>query len=140
MRISDWSSDVCSSDLLEHVENGDPVWQGDTVAMLFGDGAGDMAGFAEAKPAAAQPDEIFNYSSATSVILSDIIADTLTPSPNPAARRDAMLGFIDGRLIEPPGKGHLAPEVDAKGTLTAGLDKTGRTACGERRGERVWSW
>src|SRR3546814_5749736 len=63
MRISDWSSDVCSSDLhmssgLEHVENGDPVWQGDTVAMLFGDGAGDMAGFAEAKPAAAQPGEV----------------------------------------------------------------------------------
>ncbi|RYD39672.1 MAG: class C beta-lactamase-related serine hydrolase, partial [Sphingomonadales bacterium] len=29
---------------LEHIENGDPVWQGDTVAMLFGGGAGDMAG------------------------------------------------------------------------------------------------
>src|SRR5690606_40584505 len=25
---------------LEHVETGDPVWQGDTVEMLFGDGAG----------------------------------------------------------------------------------------------------
>ena len=42
---------------LEHVENGDPVWQGDTVAMLFGGGAEDMAGFAETKPAAAQPGE-----------------------------------------------------------------------------------
>src|SRR3546814_11640645 len=88
--------------------------------MLFGDGAGDMAGFAEAKPAAAQPGEVFNYSSATSVILSDIIADTLTPSPNPEARRDAMLGFIDGRLIEPLGMASLAPEFDATGTMIGG--------------------
>lgn len=105
---------------LEHVENGDPVWEGDTVAMLFGGGAGDMAGFAEAKPAAAQPGEIFNYSSATSVILADIIADTLTPSPSPDARRDAMRAFIDGRLIEPLGMASLTPEYDAKGTMIGG--------------------
>lgn len=105
---------------LEHVENGDPVWQGDTVAMLFGNGAGDMAGFAEAKPAAAQPDEVFNYSSATSVILSDILADTLTPSQNPDARRDAMRDFIGGRLVEPLGMTSLTPEYDAKGTMIGG--------------------
>ncbi|MBA3942259.1 MAG: serine hydrolase [Sphingopyxis sp.] len=105
---------------LEHVENGDPVWQGDTVAMLFGGGASDMAGFAEAKPAAAQPGEIFNYSSATSVILSDIIADTLTPSPNPDARREAMRAFIGGRLVEPLGMASLTPEFDAKGTMIGG--------------------
>lgn len=105
---------------LEHVENGDPVWQGDTVAMLFGAGAGDMAGFAEAKPAAAQPGEVFNYSSATSVILSDIIADTLTPSKNPDARRDAMRDFIAGRLVEPLGMTSLTPEFDAHGTMIGG--------------------
>ena len=105
---------------LEHVENGDPVWQGDTVAMLFGGGASDMAGFAEAKPAAAQPDEIFNYSSATSVILSDIIADTLTPSQNADARRDAMREFVRGRLIEPLGMSSLTPEFDAHGTMIGG--------------------
>ena len=105
---------------LEHVENGDPVWQGDTVAMLFGSGAGDMAGFAEAKPAAAQPDEVFNYSSATSVILSDILADTLTPSQNPDARRDAMQDFIGGRLVEPLGMTSLTPEYDAHGTMIGG--------------------
>lgn len=105
---------------LEHVENGDPVWEGDTVAMLFGGGAGDMAGFAEAKPAAAQPDEVFNYSSATSVILSDILADTLTPSKSPEARRDAMRDFIGGRLIEPLGMTSLTPEFDAHGTMIGG--------------------
>ncbi|MCM3420353.1 serine hydrolase domain-containing protein [Sphingopyxis alaskensis] len=105
---------------LEHVENGDPVWDGDTVAMLFGGGAADMAGFAEAKPAAAQPGEVFNYSSATSIILSDIIADTLTPSESPDARRDAMRDFIAGRLIEPLGMTSLTPEFDAKGTMIGG--------------------
>ncbi len=105
---------------LEHVEVGDPVWKGDTVTMLFGDGAQDMGGFAEAKPAAAQPGEVFNYSSATSVILSDIIADTLTPSQNPEARREATREFIHGRLMEPLGMTSLTPEFDAKGTMIGG--------------------
>lgn len=105
---------------LEHVETGDPVWQGDTVTMLFGSAADDMAGFAEAKPAAAQPGEIFNYSSATSVILSDILADALTPSNNPDARRDAMRDFIGGRLVEPLGMTSLTPEYDARGTMIGG--------------------
>lgn len=105
---------------LEHVEKGDPVWQGDTVAMLFGEGAQDMAGFAEAKPATARPGELFNYSSATSVILADILTDTLTPSANPEARRDAMRDFIAGRLIEPLGMTSLTPEFDATGTMIGG--------------------
>src|SRR3546814_13624806 len=99
--------------------------------MLFGDGAGDMAGFAEAKPAAAQPGEVFNYSSATSVILSDIIADTLTPSPHPEARRDAMLGFIDGRLIEPLGMASLNPEGVAQGTTIGGYIRPDERSGGE---------
>ncbi len=105
---------------LEHVENGDPVWKGDTVEMLFGSGAQDMAGFAEAKPAAARPGELFNYSSATSVILADIMTDTLTPSQNPDARREAMRDFIQGRLAEPLGMTSLTPEFDARGTMIGG--------------------
>ncbi len=105
---------------LEHVETGDPVWKGDTVEMLFGGGAGDMAAFAEAKPAAAKPGEIFNYSSATSVILADIVADTLTPSQNPEARREAVRDFIQGRLVEPLGMTSLTPEFDAHGTMIGG--------------------
>jgi len=105
---------------LDHVEEGDPVWANDTVTMLFGGGAQDMAAFAEAKPAVARPGEVFNYSSATSVILSDILADTLTPSPNPEARREAMRDFIAGRLVEPLGMTSLTPEFDAKGTMIGG--------------------
>ncbi|HMO75981.1 MAG TPA: serine hydrolase [Sphingopyxis sp.] len=102
---------------LEHVEEGDPVWNGDTVTMLFGTGAPDMAAFAEAKPAAAAAGERFNYSSATSVILSDILADTLTPSKSPEARREAVRDFVSGRLAEPLGMTSLTPEFDAAGTM-----------------------
>src|SRR5690606_37689542 len=96
------------------------VWAGDTVAMLFGGGAQDMAGFAEAKPAVAQPGELFNYSSATSVILADILANTLTPARGPEARREAVREFIAGRLTEPLGMTSLTPEFDARGTMVGG--------------------
>src|SRR3546814_15234428 len=89
---------------IDHIEEGDPVWTSDTVTMLFGGGAQDMAGFAEAKPAVARPGEVFNYSSANSAILSDILADTLNPSPSPDARRYAMRVFIAVRLHKSLGK------------------------------------
>src|SRR3546814_17643785 len=47
---------------IDHIEEGDPVWTSDTVTMLFGGGAQDMAGFAEAKPAGARPGEGFHRS------------------------------------------------------------------------------
>jgi CubicO group peptidase (beta-lactamase class C family) len=105
---------------LNHIENGEPVWESDTVAMLFGEGAADMAGAAEAQPLIARPDEIYNYSSATSVILSDIITRQLTPSDNPALRRDAMLRFVRGRLAGPLGMTSLTPEFDERGTMIGG--------------------
>jgi CubicO group peptidase (beta-lactamase class C family) len=102
---------------LEHVEEVDPAWEGDTVAMLFGSESRNMAAFAEAKPAVAKAGEQYNYSSATSVILADILADTLAPGGNAAARRDAVLDFMRGRLIEPIGMTSLTPEFDAAGTM-----------------------
>ncbi|NCP10942.1 MAG: serine hydrolase [Sphingomonadales bacterium] len=105
---------------IEHVENGDPAYDSDTVRMLFLGGAGDMAAYAEGKPLAARPDEVYNYSSATSVIIADILTRALTPSRDPAARRDAMLRYIRGRLIEPAGIASLTPEFDAHGTMIGG--------------------
>lgn len=108
------------ADGLDHVEAGDPAWNADTVAMLFGDGAANMAAMATAKPAVAKAGERFNYSSATSVILSDIIAETLAPGGTPTARRDAVLDYLRGRLAEPVGMRSLTPEFDAAGTMIGG--------------------
>lgn len=105
---------------LEHVESGEKAWEGDRVTLLFGDGAADMAGFAESKPAVAKAGEQFNYSSATSVILADILADTLAPGGDAAARRDAVLDLLRTRLAEPAGMTSLTPEFDAAGTMVGG--------------------
>jgi CubicO group peptidase (beta-lactamase class C family) len=105
---------------LQHVEEGDPVYDSDTVRMLFLGGSGDMAAYAEGQPLAAQPDEVYNYSSATSVIVADILARALTPSRDPVARRDAMLRYLRGRLTEPAGIASLTPEFDAAGTMIGG--------------------
>lgn len=105
---------------LEHREDGAADWSVDTYAMLFGAGSADMAAFGEAKPAVARPGELFNYSSVTSVILADIMADTLTTSDNPAVREQAMRDFIAGRLAEPLGMTSLTPEFDAHGTMIGG--------------------
>jgi CubicO group peptidase (beta-lactamase class C family) len=105
---------------LNHVEAGEPIWEADTVSMLFGDGAADMAAAAEAQPPVARPGEQFNYSSATSIILSDILTRALTSSTNPSIRRDTMRQFIAGRLAVPLQMRSLTPEFDARGTMIGG--------------------
>ncbi|HEX3063841.1 MAG TPA: serine hydrolase, partial [Dongiaceae bacterium] len=59
---------------LRHREETDPVYDADTVRMLFLDGRDDMAAYAEAQPLAAIPGREWRYSTATSVILADIAA------------------------------------------------------------------
>lgn len=105
---------------LDHVEDGDPIASADTIRMLFTDGAQDMAAYGEAKPIADRPGSAFNYSSVTSVILSDVLTRMLTDSPDPETRRSAMMRFIDGRLKEPVGLSSLTPEFDAHGTMIGG--------------------
>ncbi len=105
---------------LSHVEAGEPIWESDTVNMLFGPGSADMATTAEAQPPVARPGESYVYSSATSVILSDILTRALTSSEAPSVRRDTMLQFLRGRLSEPLGITSLTPEFDARGTMIGG--------------------
>lgn len=101
-------------------EDGKTVFEVDTNRMLFMDGAQDTAAYAEARPMEAKPGEKFEYSSATSIILSDIITRTLTESTDPLVRRDVTLRFIRGRLLEPLGMGGTYPEFDPNGTFLGG--------------------
>ena len=109
---------------LDHTEvgppDGVPLYEADTNRMLFMDGAEDMAGYAEARPMEAAPGEKFEYSTATSVILSDIITRTLTNSKDPKVRRNVTMRFIRGRLLEPLGMDSTYPEFDANGTFIGG--------------------
>ncbi|MEO9469956.1 serine hydrolase [Parasphingorhabdus sp.] len=101
-------------------EDGKTLYEADTQRMLFLDGADDMSGYAEARTMEAAAGEKFEYSTATSVILADIITRTLTDSKDPNVRRDATMRFIRGRLLEPLGMESTFVEFDANGTMVGG--------------------
>jgi CubicO group peptidase (beta-lactamase class C family) len=81
----------------------------DVIAMLFGEGQGDMAHFAADRPLAAPPGTRFNYSSGTSNIISAVVARQVGPG-EPYAR------FLHERLFGPIGMTSAIPELDEAGT------------------------
>lgn len=95
-------------------------YETDTNRMLFLDGARDMARFAESRPLQAAPGEEFDYNSSGTMVICDVMTNTLTTSKLPQRRRDAMLDFARGRLFEPLGIDSMVPEFDASGTMIGG--------------------
>lgn len=102
---------------LRHSEGATPVYASDEVRMLFLDGRDDMAAYAEAQPLEAEPGRKFEYSSASTIILADIAARSLTESRDPAFRRRAVQDYLRTRLLEPVGMRSAVVEFDAAGTL-----------------------
>ncbi|MBD3730018.1 MAG: serine hydrolase [Sphingomonadales bacterium] len=105
---------------LRHTEAGDPPWESSEVRMLFLDGRDDMADWAESQPLEDEPGRHFEYSSATSVILADIAARSLTASRNPETRRRVVDDYLRSRLFAPLAMDSMVPEYDASGTLIGG--------------------
>jgi CubicO group peptidase (beta-lactamase class C family) len=105
---------------LSHLESADPVYNADTVKMLFLEGRDDMAAYAEGQPLATQAGTRFNYSTANSVILADLAARVLAPGGTPAARQQAVSHYLQSRLFEPAGLFSMLPEFDARGTMEGG--------------------
>lgn len=110
---------------IDHSEGLDPdepgeIYDGDTTRMLFLEGADDMARYAEGRPMEAEPGQKFEYSSATTVILADIIARTLTESRDPARRMAVVRDFARGRLFDPVGMDSAVVEFDRAGTMIGG--------------------
>ncbi len=107
-------------DHTEIPEDGKEIYDVDTTRMLFMDGRENVARYAEKRPMEAPPGGKFEYSTATTNILSDIMTRTLTQSQDPAVRRDAMLEYARGRLFEPLGMKTATPEFDRSGTMLGG--------------------
>ncbi len=105
---------------LRHDETTSPPYDADTVRMLFLDGRDNMASYAEAQPLEAEPGRKYEYSTATSVILADIAARTLTDSVDPNVRRQVVSDYLRARLFEPVGMRSMLPEFDAAGTMVGG--------------------
>jgi CubicO group peptidase (beta-lactamase class C family) len=107
-------------DHTEVPEEGKAIYQADTPRMLFMDGRENVARYAEGRMLEAAPGKKFEYSSATSHILVDIMTRALTDSRNPQIRRDAMLDYASGRLFEPLGMKSVVPQFDRNGTMLGG--------------------
>lgn len=106
---------------LRHDELGSPAVQdSDTNRALFADVSGDAAAFAESRHAAAAPGTVYNYSSLTTVILSDIAVRAIAPAATtPGARRAAMRAYLKTHLVDPV-MPSLVCEFDARGTMIGG--------------------
>jgi CubicO group peptidase (beta-lactamase class C family) len=110
---------------IDHTEGVDEaegvaIYDGDTPRMLFMDGKQDVAHYAETRILEAEPGSKFEYSSATSHILVDIMTRSLTDSKDPVVRRNAMLEYAKGRLFDPLGMDSMTPEFDRSGTMLGG--------------------
>ncbi|MEN9682355.1 MAG: hypothetical protein RIQ99_1574 [Pseudomonadota bacterium] len=110
---------------LRHTEAEGAPYRTDTARMLFLDGRDDMAAYAEAQPLEDEPGRRWEYSTATSLILSDLAARVLIANPDPAAnspqeRRRVVSEFLRARMFEPLGMASMVPEFDRAGTLLGG--------------------
>jgi CubicO group peptidase (beta-lactamase class C family) len=120
---------------LRHTETADPRYASDTVRMLFLDGRDDMAAYAEAQPLEYEAGRRFEYSTASSVILADLAARTLTESADPTVRQRAVGDYLQARLFEPIGMTSMQPEFDRAGTFIGGSMLHGTARDWARLGE-----
>ena len=81
-------------DGLDFVEIYEVGQRSDVIEMLFGEGKGDVAGFAAARPLAKVPGTFFSYSSGTTNIISRLVADTV-------GHGEAYQRFLAERLFTP---------------------------------------
>ena len=117
---------------LRHTEVGDLVEASDTNQVLFVGGTQAMAQRAIDVPLEARPGSKFEYSSLTTIILSEIITRTLTRSTDPKERARVYRDFAQRRLFGPAGIKSAILEFDGAGTQIGGsliymtLDDYGR--------------
>jgi CubicO group peptidase (beta-lactamase class C family) len=105
---------------IAHVEVGDPLYASDTNQVLFVSGTGDMAARALRKPLARPPGSHYEYSSLTSLLLSELITRQLTDSRDPAVRATAYRRFAEERLFRPAGISGAVFDFDGSGTQVGG--------------------
>ncbi|HUY42372.1 MAG TPA: serine hydrolase [Acidimicrobiales bacterium] len=99
-------------DGLDFVEIYEVGERSDVIEMLFGEGKGDVAGFAAARPLAHEPGSYFSYSSGTSNIISRLVADTV-------GHGDAYQEFLRERLLLPLNMASAEATFDDTGVFVA---------------------
>jgi CubicO group peptidase (beta-lactamase class C family) len=83
----------------------------DCLAMLFGAGQSDVAGYAASLPLEHEPGTVFNYSSGTTNIICRVLGDAI------GGGEAGMRRFMDRELFEPLGMASADPRFDGSGTF-----------------------
>jgi CubicO group peptidase (beta-lactamase class C family) len=92
----------------------------DTPMTLFVDGTEAMAAAGLKKRIEAQAGTKYEYSSITSLLLSELITRQLTDSKDPKVRAKAYTDFANERLFKPAGMTDVVMEFDRAGTQIGG--------------------
>ncbi|MED5544228.1 MAG: serine hydrolase [Pseudomonadota bacterium] len=91
--------------------------QSDAMRLLYLDGRDDMAAYAEAQPLESPAGQTFADSGANAIILADLAARVLAPDGSPEARRAAVMGYLQSRVLTPIGMESTQAGFDRAGTL-----------------------
>jgi CubicO group peptidase (beta-lactamase class C family) len=105
---------------LAHRETGAPLAEAQTVRLSFTDQTSHAAAFAVAQPLIAKPGSAYTYSSASSIILADIIGRTVTSQTDPQRRRAEVRAWMDAVLFKPAQLDSFVVEFDESGTFLGG--------------------
>jgi len=122
-QVPEWAGDRRSAITLQHllemtsglafVEDYTDDDVSSVIEMLFGDGKGDVAGYAASFPLIHEPGSVFNYSSGTTNIIS-AICDRVIKANDLA---ESSEGFLDQRLFQPLGMTSATVRCDDQGTF-----------------------
>ncbi|MBL8538118.1 MAG: serine hydrolase [Hyphomonadaceae bacterium] len=109
-----WLQFVDGADYTETHENAE---QAGNARMLFGDGRRDVARWAAARPLIHDPGTHWNYSSASSLLISDALTRAIVSDPRDVAdRRGRMRTWMDAALFDRIGMNPIV-EFDPQGTF-----------------------
>lgn len=114
------SSGIDHSEGLDPREGAAGVLKSDTTSILFVNGTEAMAARGLAKGMEAKPGAKYEYSSITSLLLSELITRTLTDSKDPKTRAQAYTAFAQERLFKPAGITSAVFDFDGSGTQIGG--------------------
>jgi CubicO group peptidase (beta-lactamase class C family) len=97
-----------------------PIEKADTPRFLFGDAAGNAVSYITAKPLEVPPGAAYKYSTATSIILGDIVSRIITSETKPEKRTAIMAAWLQENVFRATGMNNAVAEFDAAGNYLGG--------------------
>jgi CubicO group peptidase (beta-lactamase class C family) len=112
-----WRTFLQFTDGLDYTESSANVVHAGNARMLFGDGRMDVAAWAAARPLIHDPGTHWNYSSATTILISDALTRAIVPNPHDVNdRRTRMRAWMQSSLFDQIGM-HPLVEFDPQGVF-----------------------